>query len=84
MAVILLYAGYGNVSIRTSGAILAVVGFFEMVVGIISIVDDELLGLAPSTFTAFDMVFHIVVGLVSFGIGWANIIPHSPIERKAS
>lgn len=81
---ILLYAGYGNVSIRTSGAILAVVGFFELVVGIISIVDDELLGLAPSTFTAFDMVSHIVVGLVSFGIGWANILPHSAIERKAS
>lgn len=83
VAVILLFAGYGNISIRTSGAILSAVGIFEMVVGIISIVDDKLLGLAPSSFTAFDMAFHLIVGLASFIVGWRNILPHDPIERQA-
>ena len=83
VALVLLYAGYGNVSIRTSGAILSAVGIFEMLVGIISIVDDKLLGLAPSTFTAFDMAFHLIIGLASFIIGWKNILPHNSIERKA-
>jgi hypothetical protein len=65
IAVALLYVGFGKTTESALRIVLGVVGGMYVLMGIIAIFDRTILGLLPTGFTVFDIIFHLVVGLGS-------------------
>jgi hypothetical protein len=65
IAVALLWVGFARVSRAALSAVLAVVGIMYVLMGVLALVDDTLFGLLPTGLTTFDVVYHIVAGLLA-------------------
>src|SRR3954465_16009407 len=69
IAVALLWVGFGRASASAVRTVLMIVGVMYVLMGVIALFDPTILGLLPTGFTTFDVVFHLVVGVGSIAIG---------------
>jgi hypothetical protein len=72
IAVALLVVGFvGSVPSGAVRAVLIVVGVMYVLMGALAFADPTLFGLLPTGLTAFDIGFHLIVGVGSIAIGAA-------------
>lgn len=72
LALGLIYAGFIDRSERTIQTMLTVVGVLYIGLGILGLIDPNVVGLLPSGLTGFDIAFHLLTGAVALWVAVAN------------
>ena len=81
MAGLLLYAGFGTDDDRFVRGALWTVGIVSVGAGLLGLVDSNLLGLAPTRFTIFDVALHMVSGLFAIAMAAKKETKHgAPVD----
>ncbi|MFB2580497.1 hypothetical protein ACEXQD_04540 [Herbiconiux sp. P15] len=65
IAAALLWVGFGRIGRGALAAVLALVGIGYVLMGVVALIDRELLGVLPTGFTGVDVVFHILAGFLA-------------------
>lgn len=73
LAIVLLYAGF-MAREEVARAIVLSFGVLYVGMGILGFMSPQLFGLLPSGLTGFDVIFHLLVGIVAF---WAGVARRS-------
>ncbi len=69
---ILAYVGFGPVNIGTARSVVIVLGVVYLLVGILGFILPTLLGLIPHGYTVFDNLLHLLLGVLSIAIAFAE------------
>jgi hypothetical protein len=76
LAAMLLYAGFKSDNENFIRGLLVFVGVLYIGMGVLGLLDSKLWGLLPSGLTGFDVLFHLVTGIVAALVGMkATAIP---------
>jgi hypothetical protein len=65
IAVALLYVGFARVRASAVKTVIVIVGVVYVLMGALAFADRTLFGLLPTGLTAFDIGFHLVVGIAA-------------------
>ncbi|HEY5806045.1 MAG TPA: hypothetical protein VIS56_01500 [Candidatus Saccharimonadales bacterium] len=65
LALALLYAGFSSNNANTIRDILMFTGVAYVTIAILGLLNSELWGLAPSGLTGFDVIFHLLAGILA-------------------
>jgi hypothetical protein len=68
IAAALLIVGFARVPMAAVRAVLIVVGAMYVLMGLVAFADPTLGGILPTGFTAFDIGFHLIVGIGSLAV----------------
>jgi len=69
---ILAYVGFGRADIGTARSVVIVLGVVYLLVGVLGFIVPTLLGLIPHGYTVFDNLLHLVLGVLSIAVAFAE------------
>ncbi len=69
---ILAYVGFGRLDLGTARNVVIALGVVYLLVGILGFVVPTLFGLIPNGYTIFDNLLHLVLGVLSIAIAFAE------------
>jgi hypothetical protein len=67
---LLAYVGFGRVDQTLTRTVVGVLGVIYLVVGVLGFVVPMLFGLIPHSYTLFDNLLHLGLGIVSIVLAW--------------
>lgn len=69
---ILAYVGFGRPDAGAARSVVGVLGVVYLLVGILGFIMPTLLGLVPSSYTIFDNLLHLALGVLSLAVAFAQ------------
>jgi hypothetical protein len=69
---ILAYVGFGRLEAGAARSVVGALGVVYLLVGILGFVLPTLLGLIPSSYTIFDNLLHLALGVLSLVVAFAQ------------
>ncbi len=69
---ILAYVGFGRLDLGTARNVVIALGVVYLLVGILGFVLPTLFGLIPHGYTIFDNLLHLVLGVLSIAVAFAE------------
>ena len=69
---ILAYVGFGRPDIGAARSVVGALGVVYLLVGILGFILPTLLGLIPSSYSIFDNLLHLVLGVLSLVVAFAQ------------
>jgi hypothetical protein len=67
---LLAYVGFGRADEGLTRTVVGVLGIIYLVVGVLGFVMPMLFGLIPHSYTIFDNLLHLVLGVLSIALAW--------------
>lgn len=69
---ILAYVGFGRLDAGTARSVVGALGVVYLLVGILGFIVPMLFGLIPHGYTIFDNLLHLVLGVLSLAVAYAQ------------
>jgi hypothetical protein len=67
---LLAYVGFGRVDQAMTRTVVGVLGVIYLVVGVLGFVMPMIFGLIPHSYTLFDNLLHLALGILSIALAW--------------
>jgi hypothetical protein len=67
---LLAYVGFGRTDEGLTRTVVGVLGIIYLAVGVLGFVMPMLFGLIPHSYTIFDNLLHLVLGVLSIALAW--------------
>ena len=67
---LLAYVGFGRTDLRLTRTVVGVLGIIYLIVGVLGFVMPMLFGLIPHSYTVFDNLLHLALGVLSIVLAW--------------
>jgi hypothetical protein len=67
---LLAYVGFGRTDPGLTRTVVGVLGIIYLVVGVLGFVMPMLFGLIPHSYTVFDNLLHLALGILSIALAW--------------
>ncbi|MBA3423676.1 MAG: hypothetical protein H0U04_03860 [Rubrobacter sp.] len=67
---LLAYVGFARVDDGFAGTVVGVLGVIYLVVGIVGFIVPGMFGLLPDSYTVFDNLLHLALGVLSIAVAW--------------
>jgi hypothetical protein len=67
---LLAYVGFGRADEGLTRTVIGVLGIIYLVVGVLGFVMPMLFRLIPHSYTVFDNLLHLVLGVLSIALAW--------------
>ncbi len=67
---LLAYVGFGRTDLALTRTVVGVLGIIYLVVGVLGFVMPMLFGLIPHSYTVFDNLLHLALGVLSIALAW--------------
>lgn len=67
---LLAYVGFGRTDEGLTRTVVGVLGIIYLVVGVLGFVMPTLFGLIPHSYTVFDNLLHLTLGVLSIALAW--------------
>ncbi len=67
---LLAYVGFGRTDEGLTRTVVGVLGIIYLMVGVVGFVMPMLFGLIPHSYTVFDNLLHLALGVLSIALAW--------------
>jgi hypothetical protein len=67
---LLAYVGFGRTDPAVTRTVVGVLGIVYLVVGVLGFVVPMMFGLIPNSYTVFDNLLHLALGVLSIALAW--------------
>ncbi len=67
---LLAYVGFGRTDSAVTRTVVGVLGIVYLVVGVLGFVVPMMFGLIPNSYTVFDNLLHLALGVLSIALAW--------------
>jgi hypothetical protein len=69
---LLAYVGFGRTDQALTRTVVGVLGIIYLVVGVLGFVVPMIFGLIPHSYTLFDNLLHLALGVLSIALAWVG------------
>jgi hypothetical protein len=67
---LLAYVGFGRTDLTLTRTVVGVLGVIYLAVGVLGFVVPMIFGLIPHSYTLFDNLLHLALGILSIALAW--------------